>query len=331
MSTRKKLGTRLLLFVEITVFIILAILLCVTLYEINAFTQTSSTQRANSGVLGLNAKIEDYQAQSLKLATIAAAVPDVSDALSSADTVKLDAAVRALAETAQADFIAVTDDSGTVLLNTYDAQSVGKDLSAQSGVKAALQAGAYTTVESSAISRLAASSTVPVTNGSGRVLGTLCLGYALDKDELVDQIKELFQTDVTLFFNDVRVSTTIMQNGERKIGTTLSKNIADIVLTKGENYAGKADILEKPYICSYMPLKNADGEIIGVLFSGEPQDETVAVTYKIAYIIAAIALFALGVLFLELHFYIGAIVSKPLNRVITASRKITQGDRSNLL
>lgn len=326
MQYRKKLGTRILLFVEITVFCILAVLLGVTVYEINAYTNQNSIEQAQKGVNGLSQSIEEHKARSLALACVAADNPELSAALSSSDKSALGSAVRALAQTAQADFILVTDSSGRVIINTFDTQSAGQDVSARAGVQAALRKTEYSTVESDSISRLAASSTVPVADESGRVLGTLCLGFALDKDELIDQIKTLYQTEATLFLDNVRVSTTIMQNGERKIGTTLGDSVADIVLNKGENYVGKADILQSAYICAYMPLKNAGGDIIGVLFSGEPQDTVTAVTSKIIVFIAGIALFALILLFFELHFYIGAIISKPLTQVISASQEIARGN-----
>ena len=79
----------------------------------------------------------------------------------------------------------------------------------------------------------------------------------LDSVEIIDKLKQIYNTDLTLFLGDVRFNTTIVQNGSRLVGTKLDSEIANIVLNKKEKYTGSAEILGIPYICSYMPLINS--------------------------------------------------------------------------
>ena len=45
------------------------------------------------------------------------------------------------------------------------------------------------------------------------------------------------------------------------VGTKLSSNLIDIVLKEGQTYLGKAEIAGEPYLCSYVPTKDANGQI----------------------------------------------------------------------
>ena len=69
------------------------------------------------------------------------------------------------------------------------------------------------------------------------VNGTNVLAYELasysgdvDKTELLDELKEKMGCEFTIFRGDERAYTTILQNGERAVGTRLSADIAKIVL-----------------------------------------------------------------------------------------------------
>ncbi|HWT26752.1 MAG TPA: cache domain-containing protein, partial [Mobilitalea sp.] len=54
---------------------------------------------------------------------------------------------------------------------------------------------------------------------------------------LVDQIKNTTGMDVTIFYNDTRVLTTIMnKQGKREINTKASANVVNTVLKKGKDY-----------------------------------------------------------------------------------------------
>lgn len=106
------------------------------------------------------------------------------------------------------------------------------------------------------------------------VNGTNMLAYQMehyeisDMNQLLDDLKEQMGCEFTVFAGDERAYTTIQQNGARATGTKLSAELSDIVLKQGKSYVGRAKILEEDHLCSYVPVKDSDGNITGLIFAG---------------------------------------------------------------
>lgn len=68
----------------------------------------------------------------------------------------------------------------------------------------------------------------------------------------------------------VRVATSLRkENGERAMGTVLdTTSPAFAAVTRGEVYRGLALLFGKRYITQYQPVKNADGQVIAIIFVG---------------------------------------------------------------
>lgn len=92
---------------------------------------------------------------------------------------------------------------------------------------------------------------------------------------LVDQIKKNTNMDVTLFYKDTRILTTLMNwEGQRIIGTGASENVQAAVLNEGTpTFYHNALINNTLYFAYYTPLYNSDGSVVGMLFIGKPTDE----------------------------------------------------------
>lgn len=93
----------------------------------------------------------------------------------------------------------------------------------------------------------------------------------LSKDtKLIDQIKEDTGNNVTIFWGNKRVMTTLLNKaGERIVGTELELKAADKILG-GEEYFNKHMYIEgKTYCGYYIPLKQKSGEIVGIIFTGK--------------------------------------------------------------
>jgi hypothetical protein len=90
---------------------------------------------------------------------------------------------------------------------------------------------------------------------------------------IVDSLKSRFSCVSTFFAKKntgyVRVSTNVLNEGDRAVGTVLDPNgAAYAAISKGEAFYGTVDILGKKYESGYEPIKNAAGEIVGVYFVG---------------------------------------------------------------
>lgn len=92
--------------------------------------------------------------------------------------------------------------------------------------------------------------------------------------QIVDVIKEKFGCTSTFFVRKgdsfIRVSTNVIKDGNRAVGTPLDPlGPAIAAIRKGEAYYGIVDILDKLYDTIYEPVKNEKGDVIGIYYVGQ--------------------------------------------------------------
>jgi hypothetical protein len=126
----------------------------------------------------------------------------------------------------------------------------------------------------------AATMGAPIVNGEEAVAGknVPALHFGATKmnnnSVLVDEVQKEAGGTATLFVRNgdefVRVATNVKKDdGSRAIGTILDpKGKAIAAIAKGESYFGEADILGKPYVAGYEPIRDATGNVIGVYYVG---------------------------------------------------------------
>ncbi|MCM1161963.1 MAG: methyl-accepting chemotaxis protein [Roseburia sp.] len=93
--------------------------------------------------------------------------------------------------------------------------------------------------------------------------------------EKIDTYTNGMDSDATLFYGDTRKATSLVDasTGERIIGTKASEEVANVVL-KGEEYSSTDIIINGENYCTYyIPLKNPDGTVVGMVFAGEPSKQ----------------------------------------------------------
>jgi len=95
---------------------------------------------------------------------------------------------------------------------------------------------------------------------------------------LVDEVQKEMGGTATIFSKSgdefVRVATNVKKDdGSRAIGTVLDpKGKAIAAIAKGESFFGEVDILGKPYITGYEPIRDTGGNVIGVYYVGYLKD-----------------------------------------------------------
>lgn len=96
-----------------------------------------------------------------------------------------------------------------------------------------------------------------------------------EKMTAIDEYTEGLDTEVTLFFGDTRMATSLLDtSGNRIIGTKAGEQVIDTVLNKGQVFTSyNTTINDENYYCYYTPLENPDGTIIGMVFAGEPSED----------------------------------------------------------
>ena len=98
-------------------------------------------------------------------------------------------------------------------------------------------------------------------------------GYDLGANEFVDGIKQRLGAEATVFAGNTRIATTIMQNGQRAVGTPMDNAVVlDRVLSQKQTFTGRNTILGAEYDTVYWPLLTPTGEAVGMLFLGQARD-----------------------------------------------------------
>jgi len=91
--------------------------------------------------------------------------------------------------------------------------------------------------------------------------------------ELVDALQAQFGCTATFFIKRgqdfIRISTDVMQDGHRAVGTKLDPTGPVIgIIEEGKPFFGTVDILGNKYETGYEPIQNAKGEVIGIHYIG---------------------------------------------------------------
>ncbi len=174
-------------------------------------------------------------------------------------------------------------------------------------------------------------SVAPVISEEGIRLGSVLVGHLFNNDfTLVDRVKEVAGVDtVTIFFGDLRISTNVPLDvaGNRAIGTRVSQEVFETVLVKGQEFTGEAFVVNQDYITRYRPLKDHQGQVVGILYVGAEKasfqrllDSFQREVYLIAGATILLAIF--------IAIPVAWSISRPLTHLAEATRKVALGDWS---
>ncbi len=150
-------------------------------------------------------------------------------------------------------------------LETIDALS---SIAVQSSMKVLLKEG-----QLAGIPRIAGTTQI-----DGEAVPNLLLGASsqVNNFSLVDRLRALTGTSATVFVKRgdsfIRIATNVLKpDGSRAIGTTLDPNgRAFTAIQQGHPFYGVVNILGKPYMTGYEPMKDRSGQIIGIWYVGYP-------------------------------------------------------------
>ena len=100
--------------------------------------------------------------------------------------------------------------------------------------------------------------------------------------QIVDKIKEETGVEVTLFYYDARIVTTLMdEQGERQIGSGAHALIIKNVLeAESEHFFSSVMIQGVEYFAYYTPLFNSDGSVVGMIGVAKTVENVQKVVYK---------------------------------------------------
>jgi len=158
--------------------------------------------------------------------------------------------------------------------------------------------------------------------------GKLYKGKTLinDNTEVVDYIKEQNNTLVTIFLNDTRIATNVLDaTGNRAIGTKASEEVINKVLKGGETFTGNTKVLNNNTMTQYSPIKDSKGNIIGMWFVGVDSSVIAQSTFKIISF-TAIILLLMTIIGILVFSKLGSIIVKSIHNFNDHLSILSSGD-----
>lgn len=177
----------------------------------------------------------------------------------------------------------------------------------------------------------------PVLGDDGELLGMLYGGRLLNRDNrLVDKIKRtVYQGEVyqgreigsaTIFQGDLRISTNVLtENGDRAIGTRVSAEVSDRVLSGGRRWVERAFVVNDWHVTAYEPIRDVSGKIVGILYVGMLEKKFTDMEKNVLWTFLGISL---GGIFLSvvICYFLSRALTKPASALVLAARRLANGD-----
>ena len=276
-----------------------------------SFSRYLINEKFISNVNSLDFHLGEFSNNTHKAAISMAGDNAVRKAVKDRDTEKIIQRLEPLCDTYRVTYFTVTDSEGLVLGRTYDPAAHGDSVAGQQNVKNALNGKVTTYFEDGTYIKIAIRTGAPIYDEDGILIGVISAGVRLDTDEIVDELKHLLNSEVTVFLGDTRIATTIIMDGHRIKDTKLDPHIAGILIDEKREYNGEALIFGNRYETHYKPVINADNDVFAIIFVGIPIE--VLASESNALVIALISIGVLGIA-------LSLILLYSLRRAMTANR-----------
>ncbi|MBI2310953.1 MAG: cache domain-containing protein [Betaproteobacteria bacterium] len=177
----------------------------------------------------------------------------------------------------------------------------------------------------------------PVFNPDGRQIGVLQGGLMLNRNlDFVDTINGIVYREgslplgskgtATLFLDDVRIATNVrLFQGERALGTRVSRQVHEKVLGKGETWLDRAFVVNDWYVSGYEPVIDSLGRRVGMLYVGYLDAPFEAAKFQaLAVIVALFVVISAGGAFLSLRW--ARTIFRPLERMNQTMNEVEAGN-----
>jgi two-component system NtrC family sensor kinase len=175
---------------------------------------------------------------------------------------------------------------------------------------------------------LALVSVYPLRDAQNNTLGAVLTACLFNNDtSFVDFAANIARIETTtIFFGDLRVSTNVLDtDGRRAVGTRVSQAVYDQVLVQGQNYVGRAFVVNDWYIGRYLPVRDHRNNVVGMLYVGAREAAFRNLVYAFnsrVVMIAAICILVAGIIAIP----IARLITRPIIRLVDAHRRLAAGD-----
>jgi len=222
------------------------------------------------------------------------------------------------------DFFTVTDEMGYVLARTHDGK-LGDSVLNQENIRQALNKSVYTCIEEGTVVKASVRTGAPIFDTDGTIIGVVSTGVRLDTNKNLDYLKEHYQADFTIFLGNVRIATTVENDGERILGTPLNPTVEAIIMSDKKEHLNYAEIDGEMYNAYYIPLIDDHDNVYAILAVGQPISNLLTERSTMIRNLILIGLVGL-VLAISTVSIVVTRLSRPIDRLVNIVSEVTQGN-----
>jgi methyl-accepting chemotaxis protein len=277
-----------------------------------------------SSKMAVENHVEELKGNFLKIGKIIAANSQVVDAVEAKDASALRPVIIKAMQDAGAHFITVSDEKGVVIARAHS-DKAGDSVLSQANVAKALAGEANVGIEPGTVVKFSLRAGCPVTRG-GKAVGAVTVGISLSELEFVDKVKSFTGLEVTVFEMDTRLTTTIMDNGKRVVGTKMDNpRVIDAVLAKGGEFISTNTIFGKSFQTAYWPIRDPQGKVSGMFFLGKPLDLIEAAKRQVSLAVLGVTS-VLALVMIGMSWFVVRGITRPLKTMTHMLNDIADGE-----
>jgi methyl-accepting chemotaxis protein len=282
----KKLSNKLLFFSVISVLIPILILSFVATDTIEGILDKNAQSNVDTSMNALEESITLRKAEIESVGEYLTTTPGIINGILNRDEKELLSRIQSFKDSVNADFIGIVDSNGHIITST-----AGKDIQSAAIINGMKKAGVETSFEiisDNAASKMNKNYKVEGVTGAlslvivkpvyndGEYIGSIVAVEILNNNyKIVDEAKRITGDEATISLGTKRITTSLVTDGKRSVGTSISDNVWNHVRSTGEVYRGTAEVVGVPFVTSYKPIYDSNKNPIGMIFVGSPQTNAI--------------------------------------------------------
>ncbi len=219
--------------------------------------------------------LRDRETTALLVARTVATNDEIIGLLQESDREELRESTREFLENSEADFLRIYNNAAQVVVSPHDPRDEGRSFADDDYVQLALQqkrqVRTFSTQPGILADDLVTRGFYPVLD-EDTVIGVVEVGYEFGH-AFVDFSKRNTGLDITIFTGKKRAASTILtlDGVSRWEGSEITEQaVIDTVLTVGITDTREVTWLGRPYYAAFEPIRDVNGEVIGMVSVGAP-------------------------------------------------------------
>jgi two-component system, NtrC family, sensor kinase len=131
---------------------------------------------------------------------------------------------------------------------------------------------------------------------------------------------------VTIFQDDVRISTNVLNNNnKRAIGTRVSEEVYKRTVLEGQSFRDRAFVVTDWYLTHYEPIRDISGKIIGILYVGILEMPFNDLKRNVLLVFGGVIILSIALAFMLAYFLVMRAVH-PVENLVEAKNRLSEGD-----